>query len=75
MDGAQVVLHVGADVGVGRGEGRVPHRHVGGQADQGDVRDHRASRQSMGSARGGGKKILIDVKTQERRFLTVSRKV
>ena len=54
MDGAQVVLHVGADVGVGRGEGRVPHRHVGGQADQGDVRDHRASRQSMGSARGGG---------------------
>ena len=51
VDRAQIVLHVGTDVGVGRGEVRVPYGHVGGQADQGDVRDNRATGQSMGSAR------------------------
>lgn len=38
VDGAQVVLDVGADVGVSRAEGRVPS---GRQADQRDVGDDR----------------------------------
>lgn len=47
MHGAQVVLHVRADVRVRRAEGRVAGRHGGGrEADQGDVGDDGAAGQT-----------------------------
>lgn len=50
MHGAQVVLHVGADVRVGRAEGRVARRDGGGrEAYEGDVRDDGASSQTCGA--------------------------
>lgn len=52
MHSAQVVLHVGADVGVGRAEGRVARRDGGGrEAYEGDVRDDGASGQTCGAGR------------------------
>ena len=44
VHGAQVVLHVGVDVGVRRAEGRLPGgARVRRQADQGDVGDDGAA--------------------------------
>lgn len=52
MHGPQVVLHVGADVWVGRAEGRVARRDGGGrEAYEGDVRDDGASCQTCGAGR------------------------
>ena len=44
VDGAQVVLHVGADVGVRGAEGRLPRgRRVRGEADERHVRHDRTA--------------------------------
>lgn len=57
MHGAQVVLHVGADVRVGRAEGRVARRDGGGrEAYEGDVGDDGASGQTCGAGREKKKK-------------------